>query len=241
VIGECRRLRADGKREEAAALKKRRKPTVPAWAVDQLARRHVDQIDALIGAGDRLRAAQLGVGGGDSSSVRDAAAEFRSIVAELRRQAEAVITDAGSVPPTHLDDVERTLSTAAADPEHHDTLRRGIFERPLPASGFDAAGGLDLPTASASKPHDEPAATEREERRQRRERRQRLEQDRRNLESARDRQQRTTERAQDEAERRRERADRAAGEANNEARTLQRMDAELSAVKEELEQLSSGP
>ena len=34
----AKRLRADGEREEAARIKKLRKPSVPAWAVNQAAR-----------------------------------------------------------------------------------------------------------------------------------------------------------------------------------------------------------
>jgi hypothetical protein len=231
-------LREDGKRDEAAALEKRRKPTVPAWAVDQLPRRHPEQVDALIGAAADLREAQRGAGGDGQPGLRDAADDFRDRVAALRHRAEVVIAEAGSAPPTHIDDVERTLTAAAADPEHHDTLRRGIFERPLPASGFGAAGGLGVATSSASQSDPEAAAAEREERRRRRERRQRLERDRRNLESSRERQQRSAERAEEKADRLRERADQAAREASDEARTLERIDAELADVVDELDRLS---
>jgi hypothetical protein len=154
-------LRAEGKRDEAAALKQRRKPTVPAWAVNRLARRHPDQVGALIGAASGLRAAQSGAQD-DGPSLRAAAAEFRALVAELRSHAEAVIADAGSAPPTHIDDVERTLTAAAADPEQHDTLRRGVFERPLAASGFGAAGSLVAAATSTSKQQNEAAVAERE-------------------------------------------------------------------------------
>ncbi len=253
-------LRADGHRDEAAALGQRRKPTIPAWAVDQLPRRHPEQVDALLGAADGLRRAQGGNGGdvgagnggdvgagnggdadvgngGDADAgLRDAAEEFRGRVAALRSRAEGVIAEAGSTPSTHLDDVERTL-TAAADPEHHDTLRRGVFERPLPAPGFGAAAGPPVGTPSQGGKRAGAAADDREQRRRTRERRRRLERDRRNLESSRERQQRSVERAQDEAERLRERAERAARQVSNEAQALEGIDAELSAVEEELDQL----
>lgn len=232
-------LQKDGKRDEAAALKKRRKPTVPAWAVDQLPRRHPDQVDALIEAGAGLRDAQRGTGADARSRLRAAAGEFRDQVTALRSRAEAVIAEAGSTPPTHLDDVERTLTSAAADPQHHDTLRRGVFERPLPASGFGVAGGPAVVTTNTSESEVETAAAEREERQRQRERRQRLERDHRDLESSRERQQRTAERAAEEADRLRERADRAAREASEEADALKRIDDELAHVTAELERLAN--
>lgn len=231
-------LRADGDRDEAAALQRRRKPTVPAWAVDQLPRRHPEQVDALIEAAADLRAAQARTGGDADAGVREAAEEFRARVAALRSRAEGVLAEAGSAPSTHLDDVERTLTSAAADPEQHDTLRRGVFERPLPAAGFGATGGLAVGTPPGATQGSHAAADDLDQRRRTRERRRGLERDRRNLASSRARQQRSAERAQEEAERLRERADRAAREARNEAQALAGIDAELSAVEEELEGLS---
>ena len=51
-------LRKEGKREEADAVKALRKPTVAAWALNQLARRRAKDVERLLTAGEKLRAAQ---------------------------------------------------------------------------------------------------------------------------------------------------------------------------------------
>ena len=53
----AKRLRADGRREDANAVKALRKPSVAAWAANQVLRSQPGQRDALLEAGDALRAA----------------------------------------------------------------------------------------------------------------------------------------------------------------------------------------
>ena len=52
------RLRKEGDADGAAKLKQLEKPTVAAWAVNQLARSRPDDVQELIAAGERLRKAQ---------------------------------------------------------------------------------------------------------------------------------------------------------------------------------------
>ena len=53
----ARSLRSEGKRESADEVKKLRKPTVAAWAVNQLVRREKMRVRGLFTAGERLRRA----------------------------------------------------------------------------------------------------------------------------------------------------------------------------------------
>src|SRR2546423_14511805 len=55
-----KRLREEGSGDAAAEAGRLRKPTVPAWAVDQLARLAPEDLGALFEANERLRAAQAG-------------------------------------------------------------------------------------------------------------------------------------------------------------------------------------
>src|SRR6478736_6685161 len=66
----AKRLRADKRREEADAVKALRKPSVAAWAANQVLRSQPGQRDALLEAGDALRAAQedLLAGRGDAAA-----------------------------------------------------------------------------------------------------------------------------------------------------------------------------
>src|SRR5438094_2149704 len=55
----ARRLRDEGRREDAAAIKALRKPSNPAWVVNRLARQVPKIVDSQLTAGQRLRDTQL--------------------------------------------------------------------------------------------------------------------------------------------------------------------------------------
>src|SRR6201994_219112 len=56
-----RALRGGGEREQAAEVAALRKPSVAAWAVNQLIRTQRREVDSLFAAGDALREAQADV------------------------------------------------------------------------------------------------------------------------------------------------------------------------------------
>src|SRR6266498_52214 len=69
-------LRGDGDREAADAVKALRKPTVAAWALNQLVRRRHKAVETLLRAGRELRAAQEElVGGGERAAFRRSSPE----------------------------------------------------------------------------------------------------------------------------------------------------------------------
>lgn len=57
----ARELRREGRRDEAAEVARLRKPSVAAWAVNQLVRTQRREVDQLFAAGDALREAQAGL------------------------------------------------------------------------------------------------------------------------------------------------------------------------------------
>jgi hypothetical protein len=68
----AKELRAEGDREAANAVKALRKPTVAAWALNQLARTGRKDLDRLLAAGEELRAAQEELlAGGDRAGLQD--------------------------------------------------------------------------------------------------------------------------------------------------------------------------
>nr|MBA2626066.1 hypothetical protein [Acidimicrobiia bacterium] len=54
----AKRLVAEGEPAEAKEVRARRRPTLVAWAANQLVRRDRAAVEALLAAGNRLRAAQ---------------------------------------------------------------------------------------------------------------------------------------------------------------------------------------
>ena len=137
----ARELRTSGRRQEADAVRARRRPTAPAAAVNQLARAARDRVDALLDAARRLRDVQerLLVGRAD----RD---ELRSAADAERRALAALLAAAGELPealsPAALDKVRETLQAAATDDALRDAIARGRLEREAQPSG--AWGGITL-------------------------------------------------------------------------------------------------
>ena len=83
-------LKKDGRVAEAGAVKDLAKPSISAWAVNQLYWQQRKLFDRLLDAGERLRRAQLR---GDAS--RDASTARRDALAELARNAETLLRDGG--------------------------------------------------------------------------------------------------------------------------------------------------
>jgi hypothetical protein len=136
-------LRADGDRERAATVKKLAKPTRAAWAVNQLARTHADEVRALVDAGAALAGAQEELlGGADPAVLRQAAEAARALVDALAAQAP--------VDGATRDKVRATLHAATVDADVRAEVASGRVLKERAASGF---GGLDaLVAAAASAP-----------------------------------------------------------------------------------------
>src|SRR5687768_7611745 len=65
-------LQEQGERDAAARLKKLRKPTLPAWAVNQLVRKHRSEVQELLSVGDEVRAAQrAALSGSGAEGIRE--------------------------------------------------------------------------------------------------------------------------------------------------------------------------
>jgi hypothetical protein len=144
-----RELRDAADASGAARVKRLRKPTVPAWAVDQLSDRDPSAVESLLEAGAEVRAAQQATLSSSKAAdrLREATAARRRIVAALVRTATSVLADAGISPGAHLEDVRTTLEQASVDAELGEQLRSGTLERPAPpAAGLGEGFGLHLVT-----------------------------------------------------------------------------------------------
>jgi hypothetical protein len=146
----AQRLKQAGQIDEAARVKQLRKPTVPLWAVNQLARRYPDEVRALLEAGERLRVAQEAALRGETRALRAATAAERKLLRSLTQRGEELLRETG-----HSADPKRIVSTlraAAIDPAGRELLEQGRLSEELEATGFEAFAGMDLP--STSKPED---------------------------------------------------------------------------------------
>jgi hypothetical protein len=141
-----RRLRDEGRAEEAATVKALRKPTVVAWALNQLSERDPNGIRALLEAGAEVRAAQqaaLSSKRGATARLREATSARRAAVATLATAAAAELADAGRGADAHAEAITQALDAASVDSAAGETLVAGTFERPpTEPAGFGSVFGL---------------------------------------------------------------------------------------------------
>ncbi|MGZ5290102.1 MAG: hypothetical protein ACXWE5_11520 [Actinomycetota bacterium] len=145
----------------AAAIKALRKPTVPAWALDQLGGPQSEAVDALLDAGAELRSAQQAAVSSTKHArrLRDATTARRAAVATLVDAAAGALREAGRSPDPHLEDVSASLEAASVNEEAAHLLRTGTFERPMrDPGGFGDVFGLQAVPDLPDEPH---APTER--------------------------------------------------------------------------------
>jgi hypothetical protein len=161
----ARTQRTEGEREQAAETKSLRKPTVAAWAVNQLARHEKAAVGELLDAGKRLRAAhEKLLSGGSAEALQHASEAERDALRSLTRAAERVLAEAGlSTTSGTLERVRETLHAAAVDEQVAELVGAGRVTADEEATGF----GLDLlaaapPGTATARPT---AAEERSERR----------------------------------------------------------------------------
>ena len=88
----AKQLRQEGERDRAAEVAKLQKPSVAAWAVNQLVRTQQRDVTALFKAGDALQKAQADVlaGRGDAGSLRTAADAERAALDGLTAKARGL-------------------------------------------------------------------------------------------------------------------------------------------------------
>jgi hypothetical protein len=162
----ARRLRREGDAEAAKRVKALRRPPLSAWAVNQLARGRGPGLDALLAAGERLRAAhQAALAGEGAAELRAAAKAEREAVAGLVKAAMALLGEAGhATTDATRDRVAATLHAAAASPDAAGLVRHGRLTADLDPSGFgtapDAAFGDEAAVVTARRRPRRKVATE---------------------------------------------------------------------------------
>jgi hypothetical protein len=141
----AKKLRDQGRRDEAAKVTKLAKPSVAAWAVNQLVRTQGRGVSELFEAGDALQKAQsellAGRSGGDE--LRDATERERAALDALMDRARGLLSSEGhELSQTMLDRVGETLHAAAVDDEARERVRVGSLTKEVRHSGLGGAGEL---------------------------------------------------------------------------------------------------
>jgi hypothetical protein len=151
----ARELRRAGKKEAADEVKAMRKPPVSAWTVNQVARRHPQELKALVKAGDELRKAQRqAVSGRDPEVLREATNRHRERLDELATIARRELGVDG---PT-LQRVVQTLRSASVDKEASKGLLAGTLTGDVEQAGFGSLLSVVPPGGARPRARPKPAA-----------------------------------------------------------------------------------
>jgi hypothetical protein len=130
-------LRAGGDASTAKAVKALRRPTVGAWAVNQLGRAHRSQLEDFLEATTAVEDAQRDALAGRDVDLRVVGERRQRLLDDLVTRAAAVIEASGRSPGAHRDDITRTL-LASSDGAQAEQLRRGRLVTALePASALE--------------------------------------------------------------------------------------------------------
>ena len=149
----AKKLREDGKREEADRVKKLRRPSAAAWLLNVTALTEPKALGAFAKASEALEAAQRKALEGTDKDVE----KWRAAAARERAAAEAVLeaaaqaaSDAGhEATQQALDQVDSTLRAAAADPELRERVVAGRLEREQAGATLGTAGLTPSPGRAA--------------------------------------------------------------------------------------------
>lgn len=123
-----------GDSDSAAAIKKLSKPSVAAWALNQVARKHPAEIDELLQVRTELETA------GSPTELRTLAGRRRETVARVTTLAKEILEGAGhNASHSTLEKVSQGLLAGGSE-EERGLLRRGRLTREPAESGLDAFG-----------------------------------------------------------------------------------------------------
>jgi hypothetical protein len=142
----AKRLRKEGRKDDAAEVQALPKPTPSAWAVNALFARQPKKMEALLGAGERARAAQReAVSGRGAEALRESIRTARSLSDELRWEAGQILAEQGK-PPSRImvERIAANLQALAFSPAAAEAAARGWLDNDLEPPGFEVLAGLQV-------------------------------------------------------------------------------------------------
>jgi phage shock protein A len=142
----AKRLKLDKREDEAEAVMELAKPSVSAWAVNQLYWKHREKFDALVEAGARLGKAQAVQLSGKAGDLQGAMTARRETVSALLQLADKLLSAGGhaSTPET-MRRIQTTLETLSTS----DSQRAGRLTEDIGPVGFESLAAF-APTNAVS-------------------------------------------------------------------------------------------
>jgi len=151
------RLKQVGRGNEADRVKELVKPSISAWAVNQLYWKHREAFDRLIATGQRFRKAQTSGLAGKVAEMRGALDARREALSDLAHLATALLSDAGHNPTSDtMLRITATLEAMSAYASHPDAPAPGRLTHDVDPPGFESLASLG-PGAGMTERTEKPA------------------------------------------------------------------------------------
>ncbi len=142
-------LKKAGRKDEAEQVKGLAKPSVSAWAVNQLYWNHRKLFDRLMSSGAALRSAQASQLSGEAAELRGPLQERRETLSELSKLAASALQRAQHAPtPETLRRIVTTLEALAIYGDSPEAPQAGRLVTDVDPPGFEALASL-VPRLSA--------------------------------------------------------------------------------------------
>jgi hypothetical protein len=154
-----RELRGRGEKDQAAEIKALRRPTVPVWALNQVASEQNELVEQLMTTAAAARAAQQALLEGNAAdNFRSALARRREAMAAVSDAADDVVERSNRSRETYTREIEKALNVVVASPELSNALGRGELEDVTSGAddseemfaGFSPAAASDRPPSPKS-------------------------------------------------------------------------------------------
>lgn len=138
----AKRLRKDGDADAAAAVKSLKKPSVAAWAINQVQRDRPDEVRELIDVTEELHRVHKKLSSAGARERLEEAAEMqRKLISSLVRCASQLLEAGGhAASDATLQKVADTLRAAALDEDVRQQLAHGRLMKEERAAGFGPLG-----------------------------------------------------------------------------------------------------
>jgi hypothetical protein len=147
------KLKKSAKPEEAEHVRVLQKPSVSAWAINQLYWSDPKSFERLISVGERFRQAQAAQLAGRQANISETLEARHEVVSQLLQRVTGVLNDAKHPSsPDMMRRVTGTLEALAAFGTHPEAPRAGRLTSDLDPPGFEALAALAAPTGRGAKP-----------------------------------------------------------------------------------------
>jgi hypothetical protein len=138
------------KAEKLPDVRKLRRPTLAAWAINLLVRQEPEVVEEFLALGEGLRSAQQALAGDE---LRRLASQRQQLVSGLVTQARRLAASAEHpLNSAAQAEVESTLQAGLADPEAAEEIRSGRLVKPREYVGMGATGLRLVPAPEGDRP-----------------------------------------------------------------------------------------